>query len=48
LRDDVFMVAMDLHKAFVDAAARPLRHNLSVLMNIFSGRDDAGRRLTSK
>jgi hypothetical protein len=38
LRDDVFVAAMDLHKAFVDAAAKPLRHNLGVLMNIFSGR----------
>jgi hypothetical protein len=38
LRDDVFVAAMGLHKAFGDAAAKPLRHNLGVLMNIFSGR----------
>jgi hypothetical protein len=37
-RDDVFVSAMALHKAFVDAAARPLRHNLGVLMNTFGGR----------
>ncbi|CAA2142178.1 hypothetical protein [Hyphomicrobium sp. ghe19] len=35
LRDDIFIAAMDLHKAFVDAAAKPLRHNLAALMNIF-------------
>jgi AAA domain len=38
LRDDVFVAAMALHKAFVDAAAKPLRHNLGALMNIFAGR----------
>jgi hypothetical protein len=38
LRDDVFIAAMALHKAFVDAAAKPLRHNLAVLMYIFAGR----------
>jgi hypothetical protein len=29
---------MALHKAFVDAAAKPLRHNLGMLMNTFGGR----------
>ena len=38
LRDDVFIAAIKLHKAFIDASARPLRHNLSLLMNVFSGR----------
>ncbi len=38
LRDDVFVAAMALHKAFADAAAKPLRNNLGALMNIFSGR----------
>lgn len=38
LRDEAFVAAMALHKAFVDAAAKPLRHNLGVLMNIFAGR----------
>jgi len=34
-RDDVFVEAMHLHKAFVDAAAKPLRHNLGALMGAF-------------
>ncbi|WP_165191650.1 DEAD/DEAH box helicase [Caulobacter soli] len=36
-RDDVFVAAMALHKAFIDAAARPLRHNLGAMMNILGG-----------
>ncbi len=35
-RDEVFIAAMALHRAFVDAAARPLRHNLAALMNVFT------------
>lgn len=35
VRDDVFVAAMKLHKAFIDAAAKPLRHNLGVLMGTF-------------
>jgi hypothetical protein len=38
VRDDVFITAIALHKAFIDAAAKPLRHNLGVLMNTFGGR----------
>lgn len=38
LRDAVFTAAMALHRAFVDAAARPLRHNLGVLMSLLGGR----------
>ncbi|MBW8877341.1 MAG: DNA2/NAM7 family helicase [Acidobacteria bacterium] len=38
LRDDVFIAAMALHRAFVDAATKPLRHNLGALMNVFGGR----------
>ena len=38
LRDEVFISAMKLHKAFIDAAAIPLRHNLGILMNVFAGR----------
>jgi hypothetical protein len=38
LRDDVFVAAMGLHRAFIDAAAKPLRHNLGALMNVFGGR----------
>lgn len=37
-RDEVFIAAIKLHKAFVDAAAKPLRHNLGALMNVFGGR----------
>ncbi|MGC8883372.1 MAG: DEAD/DEAH box helicase [Bryobacteraceae bacterium] len=33
LRHEVFVAALELHRAFVDAAARPLRHNLAALMN---------------
>lgn len=35
-RDEVFIAAMAVHRAFVDAAAKPLRHNLGALMNVFS------------
>lgn len=34
-RDELFIAAIQLHKAFIDAAAKPLRHNLGALMNIF-------------
>jgi hypothetical protein len=36
-RDDVFVAAMALHKAFIDAAAKPLRHNLGAMMNVLGG-----------
>ncbi len=32
LRDEVFVAAVQLHKAFVDAAAEPLRHNIAGLV----------------
>ena len=38
LRDDVFIASMRLHRAFIDAAAKPLRHNLGVLMGTMAGR----------
>ncbi|MDF2381365.1 ATP-binding protein [Nostoc ellipsosporum NOK] len=38
LRDNVFIAAIQLHKAFIDAAAKPLKHNLGALMSAFSGR----------
>jgi hypothetical protein len=38
IRDDVFAAAIAVHKAFVDAAAKPLRHNLGALMSTFGGR----------
>ncbi|WP_375332946.1 DEAD/DEAH box helicase [Candidatus Tisiphia endosymbiont of Psammoecus bipunctatus] len=37
LRDEVFISAIKLHKDFIDAAAKPLRHNLGVLMRNFGG-----------
>ncbi|MCC8416554.1 MAG: hypothetical protein LN575_04280 [Rickettsia endosymbiont of Gnoriste bilineata] len=36
LRDEVFISATKLHKAFIDAAAKPLHHNLGAMMKIFS------------
>jgi hypothetical protein len=36
LRDEVFIAAIALQHAFIDAAARPLRHNLGALMQVFS------------
>jgi len=36
LRDEVFISAMAVHHAFIDAAAKPLRHNLGALMNVFT------------
>ncbi|HEV7782495.1 MAG TPA: AAA domain-containing protein, partial [Chitinophagaceae bacterium] len=38
LRDDVFIAAIHLHKAFIDASAKELKHNLGLLMTVFSGR----------
>jgi hypothetical protein len=35
VRDEVFVQAINLHKAFIDAAAAPLRHNLAALMKGF-------------
>jgi hypothetical protein len=37
-RDRVFETAIALHKAFVDAAAKPLRHSLDVLLRTFFGK----------
>ena len=36
LRDEAFISAMAMHRAFIDAAAKPLRHNLGALMNVFT------------
>src|SRR5690606_31538688 len=38
LRHDVFEAAMELHRAFIDAAVRPVRHNLNALMDGFGVR----------
>jgi energy-coupling factor transporter ATP-binding protein EcfA2 len=37
-RDEVFIAAMKVHRAFIGVAAKPLRHNLGALMNAFSGK----------
>jgi hypothetical protein len=36
VRDEVFIAAVAVHRAFADAAAKPLRHNLGALMNAFT------------
>ena len=38
LRDDLFVAAMQLHRAFIDGAAQQLRTNLGLLMDVFAGR----------
>jgi hypothetical protein len=38
VRDDLIVASINLHKAFIDAAAKPLRHNLGALMNALDGR----------
>jgi hypothetical protein len=38
VRDELFEAAIRLHRAFIDAAARPLRHNLGLLMDSFGTR----------
>lgn len=38
LRNDLFEAAMALHKAFIDAAAKPIRHNLNTLLDGFGTR----------
>ncbi|MCW3110413.1 MAG: hypothetical protein JWQ09_4919 [Segetibacter sp.] len=37
LRDDVFTAAMNLHKFFIHAAAKPIKNNLNILMSVFNG-----------
>jgi AAA domain len=37
LRDELFVAAIGVHRAFIDAAARPLKHNIGALMTYFSG-----------
>ena len=36
LRNDLFISAMELHKAFIDVAAKPLRHNLVIFMQVLA------------
>ena len=37
-RDALFEAALDLHRAFIDAAAKPLRHNLGAALDVLDGR----------
>jgi hypothetical protein len=37
-RDALFVAALDLHRAFIDAAAKPLRHNLNAAFQIIDGK----------
>ena len=37
IRDECFASAFDLHKAFIGAAAKPIRNNLQVLFNVLLG-----------
>ena len=34
LRDNLFIQTMKLNRAFIDAAAKPMRHNIGIFMNI--------------
>jgi AAA domain len=36
-RDELFTAAMQLHRAFIDVAAKPIRHNLGALMSALAG-----------
>ena len=38
-RDRVFTAVVQLQKAFINAAAKPLRHNLGALMMLFNGKE---------
>ena len=47
-REELFIVALAVHRAFIDASAQKVLHNLSILMGFFSGgppQDDAKRKL---
>lgn len=38
IRDKLFISAMKVHKAFIDASAQRLRHNLGLMMMVLSGK----------
>ena len=47
-REDLFIAALAVHRAFIDASAQKILHNLSVLMDVFSGgppQDEEKRKL---
>ncbi len=43
LRDQLFESSWAVHKAFIEAAARPIRHNLSSMMEILKGKTLDGK-----
>jgi hypothetical protein len=44
-REQLFIAAMDVHRAFIDASAQKVLHNLSILMGIFSGGSPADQKM---
>jgi hypothetical protein len=49
-REDLFIAALGVHRAFIDSSAQKVLHNLSVLMDVFSGgppQDEVKRKLLS-
>lgn len=47
-REDLFIAAMNVHRAFIDASAQKILHNLNVLMDVFSSgpmQNEAKRKL---
>ena len=47
-REELFVAALAVHRAFIDASAQKVLHNLSVLMDVFAGgppQDEARRKL---
>jgi len=45
-RDELFKAAIELHMAFIGAAAKPIRHNLAALMQTFIGKSLGADRET--
>ncbi len=37
-REDLFLAALDVHRAFIDASAHRVLHNLSILVDVMAGR----------
>lgn len=37
-RAELFATSLEVHKSFIDAAAKPIRHNIAALMQIFLGK----------
>lgn len=47
-RDELFVEAFALHRAFIDAAAKPLRHNLRAAMDLLKGRALSGEQESAR